>query len=1026
MSEEKVIEVPIEQLQTFEGRCQHLYRIRSVDNKLIPFELTQSQEIMDDIIEEEFKRNLEENNIEEAKVIKLKCRQVGSTTYDAIRTLDELINIDMCNAITMAHNTDTTELIYDIIKRAYDNLPDAVIPTKDGEPLYTNEQGDAVSIKSKPTPKSYSGKRIAFEDNDSRSTIQTAGSKDDAIKGVTLNVLALSESANFPDLSTTLASGMPSLTHSGRKYISIESTANGVSGIGEDYYKLWNKSMQDWEDYKSGKTQTFQGFRPIFIPWYYIERYTKDLAGGKLTNIDQVDFGSPEGRKEYLEKEKRWTSEGVYNPLTEQMQVLTDEQLNWYRTMMKETAGYDYKKAMRYYPTTPEEAFVSSNHCFFDLAKLTELKTRYINGELPDCDIGEVDFNEDGHVVFKPQSDGYLKVWEHPDPNWENRYVAACLPEKESVVTDKGLKEVQEVNFNDKLINKDGDYVDIINKQVRKFDNTVYEFNIKNHYRTTKFTGEHPLLVSKNPKLKRNYNRSHKLYDWGERYWIHDFNFTNTKNVSEGDWIKYPNIYRNKTLSNKEITKKWEDLNGCVRYDFNIDTPILNEDFWWFVGMWLGDGWIQTNGRSKSIYLCFDKKDKKLQNKSLSLEKLFDRSVSVNIKDSTVEHKFDSKQLHKFLENNFGKYAHGKYISEWVKYLPNNLKSKLVEGYLNADGSIFEESRSKGKGKISFVSVSLNLLEDVQDIMFSLGYIGSINKLRDSGKSKIGNVDIKQKLAYQLSYGFYDTVNFLNYLGIEHNYNYKNRRTIKDSYFSKDLKYIYFKISKIKKEKYKGKVYNFECDTHTYLSRGITTHNCDVGRGYEDGDYTVIKVKDILTQKYVAQWKGRVDQPSAADIASMIGIYYNEALLVPESNLDTIVEIIKPDGLRPYIGEVYFNQSGSSVKWGYWTSGGNRNKMLDLYKEWLKDNKYGYEALPDIENVEQHITFVRHQTARGVKYEADTDCYDDIVMANALCHMGELWYDATPKEYNPKNIIQMVKRPVKKSIRRFKQSQIGK
>ncbi len=626
MSEEKVIDVPIEQLQTFEGRCLHLYKIRSVDNKLIPFELTQSQEIMDDIIEEEFNRNLEENNIEEAKVIKLKCRQVGSTTYDAIRTLDELINVDMCNAITMAHNTDTTELIYDIIKRAYDNLPDAIIPTKDGEPLYTNEQGDPVSIKSKPTPKSYSGKRIAFEDNDSRSTIQTAGSKDDAIKGVTLNVLALSESANFPDLSTTLASGMPSLTHSGRKYISIESTANGVSGIGEDYYKLWNKSMQDWEDYKSGKTQTFQGFRPIFIPWYYIERYTKDLAGGKLTNIDQVDFGSPEGRKEFLEKEKRWTTEGVYNPLTEQMQVLTDEQLNWYRTMMKETAGYDYKKAMRYYPTTPEEAFVSSNHCFFDLTKLTELKTRYINGELPDWDVGEVDFNEDGHVVFKPQSDGYLKVWEHPDPNWENRYV----------------------------------------------------------------------------------------------------------------------------------------------------------------------------------------------------------------------------------------------------------------------------------------------------------------------------------------------------IGI------------------------------------------------------------DVGRGYEDGDYTVIKVKDILTQKYVAQWKGRIDQPSAADIASMIGIYYNEALLVPESNLDTIVEIIKPDGLRPYIGEVYFNQSGSSVKWGYWTSGGNRNKMLDLYKEWLKDNRYGYEALPDIENVEQHITFVRHQTARGVKYEADTDCYDDIVLSNALCHMGELWWDATPKEYNPKNIIQMVKRPVKKSIRRFKQSQIGK
>ena len=626
MSDERIIEVPIEDLQTFKGRCKYLYKIRSVDNKLIPFEFTQSQEITNQIIEDEYQRNLDENNVEEAKVIKLKCRQIGSTTYDAIKTLDELINVEMCNAITMAHNTDTTELIYDIIKRAYDNLPDGVIPTKDGEPLYTNDQGDPVSIKSKPTPKSYSGKRIAFEDNDSRSTIQTAGSGDSALKGVTLNVLCQSEGANFPDFNTTLSSGMPSLTHNGRKYISIESTANGVSGVGEGFYKQWNKSMKDWQDYKTGKTQTFQGFRPIFIPWYFIERYKKPLAGGKLSNIDQVDFGSPEEKKKYLQKEKDWTTEGVYNPLTMQTQVLTKEHLNWYRTMMKETAGYDYKKAMRYYPTTPEEAFVSSNYCFFDLSKLTELKTRYINGELPDCDVGEVDFNDDGIVEFAPVANGNLKVWEHPDPNWENRYIC-----------------------------------------------------------------------------------------------------------------------------------------------------------------------------------------------------------------------------------------------------------------------------------------------------------------------------------------------------------------------------------------------------------GI-----DVGRGYEDGDYTVIKVKDILTQKYVAQWKGRIDQPSAADIACMIGMYYNEALLVPESNLDTIVEIIKPDGLRPYIGEIYYTQSGLHVKWGYWTSGGNRNKMLDLYKEWLKDNKDGYGALPDIENIEQHITFVRKQTARGTKYEADSDCYDDIVVANALCHMGELWWEATPREYNPKNIVELVKKPFKRNIKKFKQASLGR
>ena len=40
-------------------------------------------------------------------------------------------------------------------------------------------------------------------------------------------------------------------------------------------------------------------------------------------------------------------------------------------------------------------------------------------------------------------------------------------------------------------------------------------------------------------------------------------------------------------------------------------------------------------------------------------------------------------------------------------------------------------------------------------------------------------------------------------------------------------KYIIFKIKEIKISKYTGTVYNFECDTHTYMCRNILTHNCD-------------------------------------------------------------------------------------------------------------------------------------------------------------------------------------------------------
>lgn len=38
---------------------------------------------------------------------------------------------------------------------------------------------------------------------------------------------------------------------------------------------------------------------------------------------------------------------------------------------------------------------------------------------------------------------------------------------------------------------------------------------------------------------------------------------------------------------------------------------------------------------------------------------------------------------------------------------------------------------------------------------------------------------------------------------------------------------ILIKIENIEKSSYTGIVYNFECETHTFMCRNILTHNCD-------------------------------------------------------------------------------------------------------------------------------------------------------------------------------------------------------
>jgi intein-encoded DNA endonuclease-like protein len=62
-----------------------------------------------------------------------------------------------------------------------------------------------------------------------------------------------------------------------------------------------------------------------------------------------------------------------------------------------------------------------------------------------------------------------------------------------------------------------------------------------------------------------------------------------------------------------------------------------------------------------------------------------------------------------------------------IKYIPKNYKYELILGYLDSDGCITKDSTGE------FVSINLELLESIQDILFSLGYKSSLQKLRDKG-----------------------------------------------------------------------------------------------------------------------------------------------------------------------------------------------------------------------------------------------------------------------------------------------------
>jgi hypothetical protein len=210
--------------------------------------------------------------------------------------------------------------------------------------------------------------------------------------------------------------------------------------------------------------------------------------------------------------------------------------------------------------------------------------------------------------------------------------------------------------------------------------------------------------------------------------------------------------------------------------------------------------------------------------------------------------------------------------------------------------------------------------------------------------------------------------------------------------------------------------FEFEDDIHgfleiieepdpNYMNRYIIS--LDPSTGVEDGDYAPMKVYDRLTQSWVARWYGKADEDVLAEEFMKLGYYYNEALLIPERNLATVINIIKPDGVIPYQGPVWVdvNKRGD-VSYGYQTNVQSRKVLLDGYKSWLRDN---YDKLMDITEVDEHINFIKVAKHGQVRYEAAPNHHDDLVIANALTiYAADYWDEEIAELTSDRNDIQNI------------------
>lgn len=289
------------------------------------------------------------------RIIVLKARQMGLSTAIGGWIFQKVTTKKAERAIVVTHHADSTKALFDMVKRYYDALPEIL----------------------KPSTKYSSRKELAFDKLDSGYVVATAGGESIG-RGQTVRFAHLSEVAFWPAAKANeqfngLLQTIPDEKGSA---IFIESTANGVSGL---FYETWQ-----------GAVRGENGFIPVFLPWYIQDEYrTTPSAAFQRTPEEEAlarDLG------------------------------LDDEQLAWRRTKIAQV-GRDL--FMQEYPSTPEEAFLTSGRPVFN--------PELINGLIKEAREPLHRMDLEGST-WEKNSRGPLSIWHNWDPH-ETYYIGADVAE---------------------------------------------------------------------------------------------------------------------------------------------------------------------------------------------------------------------------------------------------------------------------------------------------------------------------------------------------------------------------------------------------------------------------------------------------------------------------------------------------------------------------------------------------------------------------------------------------------------------
>ncbi len=362
-----------------------------------------------------------------------------------------------------------------------------------------------------------------------------------------------------------------------------------------------------------------------------------------------------------------------------------------------------------------------------------------------------------------------------------------CFPEGTLVLTETGYVPIENVVIGMRVLTHMGRWR-TVTAAGAKYGETVV---LKGNHYGLECTPNHPIYCSGERKYyprQGNGKRGNQILLTDEKSWI-------PAEKMQGRLWAVPRTVESLPIASPVYSGSWRQK----------PLPELSGDLLYFIGRWIGDGWVcngQRAGRPSGetygkIYLC-DSEDKEDELRSI-IEKMTEK-YTVSHDRGVVRFSFISQLLAEWLTDNFGQHAYGKSMPGWVFGLSESYRQALLNGILDSDGY-----RVKGKdGTWKVTTVSKPLAESIRLLAEIQGYSTTVHKTEVEQEKLIDGRLVHQR-------DWYSVVITLN-----------GKRT----HLVDDL-HGWYRVRDVQPTNRTKMVYNLTVEEdNSYVADGIVVHNC--------------------------------------------------------------------------------------------------------------------------------------------------------------------------------------------------------